>query len=266
MGDSAVSIREFNVKVGILVFSLEWRITLFTLLLVPALLWLGFWQLDRADEKRQLSDQFDKRIALSPLTLSDALVLANEHLDHLRDRRIQFQGTASTEDYLLLDNKIHRGQFGYELITYVDAGAYRVPVNVGWLAGDPARRFLPDVALPSDPMLWTGRVYAPVERMYTLEDQQIPEALPAVIQSYEAPEYAETMGALFAKPVPGFMVRIDASHPAALIADWPVVNQSPQKHRGYAIQWFSMAGVLICAFVLRSSNIGPLVLGRRPIE
>ena len=66
MGDSAVSGREFNVKLGILVFSLEWRITLFTLLLVPALLWLGFWQLDRADEKRQLSEQFDRRIALPP--------------------------------------------------------------------------------------------------------------------------------------------------------------------------------------------------------
>ena len=266
MGDSAVSGREFNVKLGILVFSLEWRITLFTLLLVPALLWLGFWQLDRADEKRQLSEQFDRRIALPPLSLSDALVSADDRLDHLRDRRIRFQGTTSSEDYLLLDNRLHRGQFGYEVITYVDTGAYRVPVNVGWLAGDPARRSFPDVALPSDPIMWTGRVYAPQERAYTLEDQRIPETLPAVIQSYEAPEYAETLSALFDKPVPDFMVRIDPSHPAALVADWPVVNQSPQKHRGYAVQWFAMAGVLVCAFVLRSSNIGLLLLGRRRPE
>ena len=32
-------------------FDPEWRTTLFTLVLVPLMTWLGFWQLQRAEEK-----------------------------------------------------------------------------------------------------------------------------------------------------------------------------------------------------------------------
>ncbi|HBM82559.1 MAG TPA: SURF1 family protein, partial [Halieaceae bacterium] len=48
---------------------LEWRITLFTALLFPALIALGFWQLERADEKRELETQWAQRQSEAPVEL-----------------------------------------------------------------------------------------------------------------------------------------------------------------------------------------------------
>lgn len=56
-----------------------------------------------------------------------------------------------------------------------------------------------------------------------------------------------------------WLVRIDPRQPAALTADWPVVNASPEKHQGYAVQWLSMAAVLLLFFLLRSSNLWQLL-------
>ena len=50
-------------------------------------------------------------------------------------------------------------------------------------------------------------------------------------------------------------MRLDADSPAALSIDWPLVNSSAAKHRGYALQWFAMAMALACLYLVRSSNI-----------
>ena len=45
------------------------------------------------------------------------------------------------------------------------------------------------------------------------------------------------------------------------MVDWQVVNVSPQKHQGYAVQWFAMAAVLFIFYLLRSSNLWQLLTG-----
>ena len=45
--------------------------------------------------------------------------------------------------------------------------------------------------------------------------------------------------------------------------DWQIVNVSPEKHTGYAVQWFVMAVVLGIFYILRSSNLWQLVVGIR---
>jgi len=47
-----------------------------------------------------------------------------------------------------------------------------------------------------------------------------------------------------------------------LAAEWPIVNQSPAKHIGYAIQWFAMAAVLVFIGVWRLTNLGAILTRR----
>ena len=54
-------------------FDFEWRITLFTLVLLPLLISLGFWQLEREDEKRALAQAFERQQAQPPAPLSSLL-------------------------------------------------------------------------------------------------------------------------------------------------------------------------------------------------
>ena len=37
--------------------------------------------------------------------------------------------------------------------------------------------------------------------------------------------------------------------PAALIPNWPSVSMAPQKHQGYAVQWFGLAAALLALFI-----------------
>jgi cytochrome oxidase assembly protein ShyY1 len=56
-----------------------------------------------------------------------------------------------------------------------------------------------------------------------------------------------------------YPIRIAAGEPGALAVNWLVINVSPDKHRGYAVQWFAMAVALLIFFALRSSNLWQLI-------
>ena len=97
---------------------LEWRTVLATALLVPLLCYLGFWQLARADEKRDLLSRVEIRANEPALSLAAAL---REPGVELADRRVQFSASAVGNRYLLLDNRLRDGRFGYCLLYTSDA-------------------------------------------------------------------------------------------------------------------------------------------------
>lgn len=259
--------KHFNGKFGRLELELEWRLTLFTLVLVPVLASLGFWQLERADEKRELAFRHAERSALPPLTLSSLQQRLSEAGNNatLADRQLAFEAAFIAGQYLLLDNRIRDGRVGYELIALAKTESVWVPVNLGWIPGDPSRRSLPEVALPGAIQSLYGRVYQPVEEAYVLAKQPAPEQLPAVIQAFDGYDLSPALSRAVDAEVLPVEVRIDAGHPVARRADWPIVNQSPAKHTGYAVQWFTMSAVLLIAFIFRSSNLAAVIrcgLGR----
>ena len=254
---------EFNAKLGKLVFSFEWRLTLLTGLLVPALVLLGCWQLERGEEKLALAERHSQRMALPPLVMDDVMAALNDAASGaLADRRVVFRGSAVAGDYLLLDNRLRDGRFGYEVVALIDAADYRVPVNLGWLAADPARRSRPTISLPTQTLDWHGRIYQSPGPAYLLDEQAPLTQLPTVIQAYEPTQASAQLEQWLNSPVAPFTVRLDPRHPAAYRADWRVVNQTPDKHTAYAVQWFTMGLVLLLAFVLRSSNLSAVLRGR----
>jgi len=250
---------------------LEWRLTLFTLLLCPGLVALGFWQLDRADEKRALAERHLQRETMVALNADELFQRftpgwSAESAAALADRQVVISATFDPNAYMFLDNRLRNGRFGYEVIALVQTARGRVPVNMGWLAGDPARRTLPEVELPDGENQLTGRVYAPSKAAYTLDAEAVIEALPSTVQTFEAATLAPELSALLGEQVLPLLIRVSPGDPRAFDANWVVINQSPQKHTGYAVQWFTMAGVLVMAFLLRSTNIWQLLVGSRRSE
>ncbi|EED36778.1 conserved hypothetical protein [Luminiphilus syltensis NOR5-1B] len=226
-------------------------------MLLPFLVFLGFWQLDRAEEKRVLAERYAQRTALPPISVS-RLVRELPRVEWA-DRQVSVRGRFAESRYLLLDNRLRDGRFGYEVIALLETPDQLVPINLGWVAGDPARRTRPDIELPEYPNELQGRVYLPAGEAYVLEQDAAPQALPALIQSFDAARLAEPLSTLLDSTVAPFEVRVSSDHPLAFRADWQVVNVSPEKHTGYAVQWFTMAVVLGLAFLWRSSNCGNLI-------
>ena len=243
---------------------------MFTLLLFPGLLYLGFWQLDRAEEKRVLALRNAERLDMVALSHNQLFQPLRQHGGSefewvaLADRKVSVVGQLNPTQYLLVDNRINNGRFGYEVVVLIATDEGRVPVNLGWISGDSARRSIPEPNLLSGEVRLAGRVYIPTSSAYLLEAQTAPAELPGVVQDYNASNFASPLSQLFGEPVLPILVRVAPEDPTAFSANWTVVNQSPAKHTGYAVQWFTMAGVLLLAFIVRSSNVLSLIRGGKP--
>src|SRR5687768_11903535 len=110
-------------------FHFDWKLTLLTAALLPLLLSLGFWQLRREQEKLELQQQYSARQNEAPIAL-DRL----RAQDDLQYRQVEFSGRYDNAHSFLLDNRIHEGRPGYELITPVVSDMNVVVlVNRGWL-------------------------------------------------------------------------------------------------------------------------------------
>jgi cytochrome oxidase assembly protein ShyY1 len=241
---------------------LEWRITALTAVLFPLLIGLGFWQLDRAEEKAALAEAFDARSRAEPAPLDEALWRnPPEQLAYLP---VVATGRFVAGQHLLLDNRILDGRFGYEVVSQLelDNGSGRVLVNRGWLPGDAARLQLPEIPEVDGPVELSGHLYIAPGKPYLLAEQRLDGAWPRRLQALEMDKLAPALSAELGQTVAPYSLRIDAGQPGALAVAWQVVNVSPAKHRGYAVQWFTMAVVLLIFFFLRSSNLWQLLRGR----
>jgi len=240
----------------------EWRITLATALLVPALVALGFWQLERADEKADLEARWSARQSEAPVPLT---ALAGDAPEQLAYRRVSLQGEFLAGHYLLLDNRVQQGRFGNEvvgLLALADSDQL-VLVNRGWVPSDPARLALPEVAEPDGPVELTGHIYVSPGKPYLLGEQQLAPPWPVRIQALDHEVLAPLVATVTDATLYPHPVRIDSGQPGALTVAWQLVNASPEKHQGYAFQWFTMAALLAFFFLLRSSNLWQLLTRKR---
>ncbi|MGJ8687146.1 MAG: SURF1 family protein [Spongiibacteraceae bacterium] len=229
---------------------LDWRSLLAIVIIVPLLTSLGFWQLDRADEKTQLLASFDARRQLPP---QDILVLQ----EYENYRPAVAVGEFDSERYWLLDNRIYGGKFGYEIValfTLIDGRT--LLVNRGWLAGDSSRQRLPVVDIPAGQVTIHGEFYRSYEKPFSLGELPVSE-WPRRVQWLELDKVAPEFDAMIPTTL-----RLFKDSVAALHIDRMVINVSPAKHRGYAFQWFVMAIAFLAVFMLWNSNI--MVLLKRP--
>ncbi|WP_170287209.1 SURF1 family protein [Halioglobus maricola] len=237
-------------------FDFEWRITLFTLLLLPLLISLGFWQLQRAEEKAALALSFAQKQARPPAPLASLVDRSPESLAYLP---VSLEGEYRGE-YFLLDNRMQGGKYGNEVLAVfeLDSGELAL-VNRGWVRADSSRMVLPEVPVAPGRVRIKGHVYVSPGSPYLLADEPLASGWPKRIQAVEMDKIRSALdGTVFPYPV-----RIDALQPGALSTDWQVINVSPEKHTGYAVQWFSMAAVLALIYLLRSTNLWQLLRGRR---
>lgn len=236
-------------------FSPDWRVTVLVLLFLPLLLSLGMWQLDRADEKRQLQTLFAQRQANGPIAI--------EQLAGSQD--LQFQPVLLTGEFindktLLLDNRIHHRRFGYEIISPFKLSQSNeiVLVNRGWLAGDISRRSLPVIEPINGEIQLVGEIYVPHSDMLMLAEDES-KGWPRVLQSLDI----EALQAEFKLPLFRYSVRLTQPSVASLQPNWMVVNLQPEKHTGYAVQWFSMSATLMIITFLANTNCWALIKRRK---
>jgi surfeit locus 1 family protein len=229
-------------------FRPNWKISLFTFVLLPVLISFGWWQLDREQEKIQMQRAYENQLS-APEVLLDTVNPAQDTLPYLR---VEATGHYDNERFFLLDNRISSGVVGYEVITpFQTEGGNTVLINRGWIAQGSRRDVLPLPPHVSGLTSMQGSIYVPGAAPFLLSTQQevSSQAWPQVIQSLDMSLIAQALGNESVFP---YTVRLSAGAPGALRLDWPLLNMMPEKHRAYAVQWFLMAAVLLLLFIYSS--------------
>ncbi|WOJ92498.1 SURF1 family protein [Congregibacter variabilis] len=241
---------------------LEWRTTLMSLLLFPGLIALGFWQLDRADEKADIAHRESERAMAAAVSLDQLTAVAREEQAF---RKVIVSGHYVEDAVIFLDNQMRDGRYGHDVygVFYDQPSEQYVLLNRGWVEGDSSRRSLPEVDVPSGEFALSATAYVPPGKPYLLaEDQFADLKWPLLVQTVASDALHELLKEKFAGQVFATELRLAAGSPTGFRRDWPVLNVSPEKHQGYALQWFTMAAALLLFFVFRSSNILSFRRGR----
>ena len=217
---------------------------------VPVFIAAGFWQLDRADEKEALlataKASREASVLSWPVTASQAA--------EYRYRRVQVSGRFITRQQVLLDSMTTGGINGYEVLTLfrVDDSDLYVLVNRGWLRANPDRRVLPDVTAPETSRTLVGqlnRFPVPGIRLNATNASvragfgDSSDNSPARLLFPTRDELASTLGV----KLPDYQLQLLADEPDGYLRDWRVIESAPEKHLGYAMQWFAFAA-LTCLF------------------
>jgi surfeit locus 1 family protein len=209
----------------------------------------GFWQLGRAEEKQALFTAFEKsaddEILRDPVTDDD--------VDKYLYQRITLTGRYEPKRQILLDNMVHNGQPGYQVLTPLRIGATAVLVNRGWLPGDPDRRVLPNVAVTDKIRDVTGRLYRLPRVGYALKSatSTIQTNKPVRLSFPTVAEITAQVGF----PVHNYQLLLDSTEADGYTREWRPALMSPEKHLAYAIQWFMMAITIVIIYVALTVRI-----------
>ncbi|MGC8113563.1 SURF1 family protein [Metapseudomonas otitidis] len=216
-----------------------WVPTLAVLLLLPLLVGLGLWQLGRAEEKRQLLAGYEARRQADPVS-----VLELERQPDPAFMRVRLQGRFDAQHSLLLDNRMRNGRPGVELLQpfYDPASGLWVLVNRGWLPW-PDRRTPPTFDTPAAAQVLHAWAYVPPGASLELHHVESRD-WPQLINQVDATALWQRLG----RGGLPLELRLEPGS-AAYDTDWPVVAMGPERHLGYAVQWFALA-VALCALYL----------------
>ncbi|WP_413113164.1 SURF1 family protein [Thaumasiovibrio sp. DFM-14] len=215
---------------------------LFTVVVVALLVKLGLWQLSRAEEKTLLTSQYTQRQQQSFTSLQS--IPAPFY-------RVMLSGELLLEHLVWLDNQTYRGRVGYQLHIPLRTESGTVLVNFGWAKAPQQRSQLPEIAAQfksiSPAVQYGGIVTLPSQTLLLSGGAEAD--LLGRVQQIDMTTLSQASGIALSE----YIVQLDATHPLALQSIWVPTVMSAQKHYGYALQWFLLAGAVfvLAGFWLR---------------
>jgi surfeit locus 1 family protein len=234
-----------SLRIGRRVFAPPAWGLLLTGLALAAFVSLGSWQLGRAREKQALVDSF----AAGSRETVEATGLGFDDLP--RYQQVRLRGAYDSARQILLDNMPSAaGRPGYRVLTPLERADGRgwVLVDRGWVPLGATRAELPDVTVAGGEREITG----------VLDGLPVPglRVGPAAAPGESGwprvmlfPTEADVESAL-ATEVESRIVLLDPGASDGFERSWrPALGFGPERHLGYAIQWFAFAVVAVVMLI-----------------
>ncbi len=209
---------------------------------------LGIWQLNRAEEKQAILDSYARRSQQPPVALALPLVNA----EHWRYRHVEITGRFDSDHQFLLDNQVRAGQAGYHVLTPLRVnGGKGLLVDRGWIPSGANRGRLPEIPVTDARIALRGTIYVPYEQGFRLGGMDAGEiGWPRRVQFVDF----KRMGARLDLALAGASLRLDPESSYCYRCEWQVAPFTPERHLGYAVQWFAMAFALLIIVIVVNVN------------
>jgi surfeit locus 1 family protein len=202
---------------------------------------LGVWQTRRASEKDTLQARLEQRAAERPRAVPARPVDPDDYAL----RPVVAHGVYVERFTILLDNRVHRGRAGFDVLAplRIAGSEMHVLVNRGWVTGGRTRADLPQVATPAGEQTVVGLATVPSTHVFELA----PDAVPGrVWQTLRLDRY-RAWSNLELQPIV-----IEQTNDAGdgLVREWDRPDAGADRHRAYALQWFAFAALAAVLYVV----------------
>lgn len=210
---------------------------------------LGNWQLGRAQEKQALLDLQAKRMNLENIALDDVDMVGG----NLRYLPVKTSGQLDVKHQLLIDNQVRHGQVGYTVLTPLRlADGRAILLNRGWVPLGENRENLPDVSLETSAQSFIGKLdWFPSVGIKLEGADELTSGWPAVTQVISLSKVAERLG----YDVLPYQMRLNSNEPNGYDREWVPMKMGPEKHHGYAFQWFALAVAWVALYFVLTIKV-----------
>lgn len=205
---------------------------------------LGEWQTRRALEKETLESRLSERAQAPSLSLNQQPVLDIETAEY---RRASARGTFQPQWTIYLDNRPYQGAAGFYVLTpFQITGTDRtLLIARGWIRRDVVDRTrIPAISLPRGEVELQGVLKRHPGRVMELGQAQ-PVQAGSIVQNIDPEAFGRASG-LSVLPM---ILEQTSDTGDGLVRDWPRPSSGVDKHRGYAFQWYALAGTAFLFFI-----------------
>ena len=213
--------------------------TLAAAAMIALTLWLGRWQTQRAAEKSQLQALYEARGRESPVRLS-----GSSTQPELLYRRVAASGRWLGERQFFVDNRVHAGIAGFAVVAplAIQGSDAAVLVERGWIARTGAYPSAPQISPPQGEATVHGLAILPPLHVLELSSDTVSGN---VWQNLSIERYAKASGL---KLLPFVLLEDDPPPPLAALRERP--NVDVDRHREYALTWFSLAATALGLWIV----------------
>jgi surfeit locus 1 family protein len=204
--------------------------------------WLGNWQLSRADYKRELQARYDHMQQDGVVQIGSGLVDKTD----LLYRVVQARGEFLPRQEIYIDNRIHQGRAGYHVLApfHIEGTSMHVLVDRGWVGTVNGRRdVLPEVKVVPGVVSLQGIAMDTKTRYFEFKGAEPQGRL------WENLDF-ERYQAVFGKPLQPILIEQTTDTGDGLVREWPRPDTGVGTHISYAIQWFGLAATIVVLWLV----------------
>lgn len=229
-------------RFGVFVFRPGLWPTLAGLFFFGLTMWLGNWQLSRAEYKRELQARHDRMQQDGVVRIGAAAV----NLEDVLYRTVEVRGAFVPGQEIFIDNRVYKAHAGYHVLApfMIEGSTRHVLVNRGWIEVVDARRdVLPEVRPVPGVVTLRGVAVDTASRYFELSGAG-PQG--RLWQNLDFPRYRKSFG----KPLQPILIEQTSDSGDGLVRDWPRPDTGVGTHISYAIQWFGLAAAIVVLWLV----------------